>query len=71
MTFTSLEQRTRYRDRLENGCHGCDFDEAEGGLMNHCDECCRWLTEHAYEMFVIRMEWPDLYDTSNPSLEPK
>lgn len=26
------------------GCPHCDHDEAEGGLVNHCDDCCRRIT---------------------------
>jgi len=26
---------------LDNTCPHCDYDEAEGGLLNHCDACCR------------------------------
>ncbi len=49
-------------ERLEDGCSSCDFDEAEGGLVDHCDTCCRWLTTQAYELFVVRMDWPEGYD---------
>ncbi len=58
----SCVTKAMFIERLEDGCSGCEFDEAEGGLVNHCDTCCRWLTTQAYELFVIRMEWPEGYD---------
>lgn len=40
-----------FRTLLEEGCHqGCDYDEAEGGLLNHCDRCCRKIAEFAVQM---------------------
>jgi hypothetical protein len=33
------------------GCPHCDYDEAEGGLMNHCDACCRRVTALTWELF--------------------
>ena len=26
---------------LDNTCPHCEYDEAEGGLVSHCDSCCR------------------------------
>lgn len=52
----------RFIKQLEEGCSTCEFDEAEGGLMDHCDKCCRQITTMAYEILVINMEWPELYD---------
>jgi methionyl-tRNA synthetase len=26
---------------LDHTCPHCEYDEAEGGLVNHCDVCCR------------------------------
>lgn len=26
------------------GCPHCEYDEADGGLFNHCDDCCRRIT---------------------------
>lgn len=41
------------RERLADGCHrGCDYDEAEGGLVSHCADCQHWITSLAYMMFV-------------------
>ena len=28
----------------ETCCSACDYYEAEGGLFNHCDKCCRAIT---------------------------
>lgn len=32
------------RREFESGCPHCEYDEAEGGLFNHCDQCCRRIT---------------------------
>lgn len=37
---------------LLDGCSGCDFDEAEGGLFDHCTKCKHQITTDAYELFV-------------------
>lgn len=31
------------------GCRGCEYDEADGALFNHCDKCCRRITTLAWE----------------------
>lgn len=38
--------------RLIEGCRGCDFDEAEGGLVDHCAECKHAIVTDAYELFI-------------------
>ena len=39
---------------LRDGCHrGCDYDEAEGGLFNHCDKCCRRIATLVYQELII------------------
>lgn len=38
---------------LLDGCGTCRFDEAEGGLEDHCDSCCRKLTALAHQLFVV------------------
>ena len=30
------------------GCPSCDYDEAEGGLVCHCDKCCFRVTTYAW-----------------------
>lgn len=56
MDATSAEYRKQFVKLLEDGCHqGCDYDEAEGGLLNHCEDCCRKITAQAYELFAIQM----------------
>ena len=45
----TAKQRDVLRDRaflqaliaLDTCCMRCDYDEAEGALVNHCDACCR------------------------------
>lgn len=41
------------RKSLMAGCNGCDYDEAEGGLVNHCDACCRKITARLYGLLVL------------------
>lgn len=42
--MTSLLQR-EFNRAYNYGCSGCDFDEAEGDICNHCDKCCKILAE--------------------------
>lgn len=35
--------------KLLGGCCRCEYDEAEGGIMNHCDACCRKITAAVWE----------------------
>lgn len=37
---------------LREGCARCDFDEAEGGLVNHCRDCQRKIVTQAYEALI-------------------
>lgn len=36
------------------GCTGCEWDEAEGDLVDHCAKCQRRVTTLAYELFIGR-----------------
>lgn len=38
----------RIKDETEKGCSKCEYDEADGGLFNHCDTCCRRITTFAW-----------------------
>lgn len=31
----------RWQRVWDNGCSTCDFDEAEGGIVDHCRACTR------------------------------
>lgn len=43
-----------FRRLLLEGCHrGCDYDEAEGGILNHCKECQKAIVESAYTIFAM------------------
>lgn len=45
--------------RLLSGCNHCDWDEAEGLLMDHCNACCRKVTQYAFtqiQLIVSRQE---------------
>jgi hypothetical protein len=33
---------------LDNTCPHCDYDEAEGALVNHCDACCRKIVRELW-----------------------
>ena len=37
--------------RALRGCGGCDWDEAEGGLVDHCAACQRQITTIALGLF--------------------
>lgn len=49
MSFTSDKEKAdeALRKALE-GCSGCEYDEAEGGLINHCNKCCREIAGAAW-----------------------
>ena len=32
-----------------NGCPHCTYDEAEGGIINHCTACCHLVTTAAWK----------------------
>lgn len=38
------------KELSETSCPGCDFDEAEGGLVSHCDDCCRRIVKSLWAM---------------------
>ena len=42
------------RKLSETCCGHCDYDEAEGGLMDHCDKCCRKITTKLWEITHAR-----------------
>lgn len=45
------------RHAVLQGCAYCDTDEAEGGVLNHCDGCCRRITTQLYAL-LVRGELP-------------
>jgi hypothetical protein len=56
----------RWIKLLEHGCADCDVDALDGNIV-HCHQCEERITEWAYELCVIRMEWPELYDDPKPA----
>jgi hypothetical protein len=34
---------------VELCCSKCDYDEAEGALINHCDACCRVIVQKLWK----------------------
>ena len=40
------------RRELVSSCGHCDFDEAEGELMNHCAACKTRIVRTLYELLV-------------------
>lgn len=40
MQYLSMTTKT-IKKILSTCCPHCEYDEAEGGLINHCDKCCR------------------------------
>jgi hypothetical protein len=46
------------RDVLRSSCVLCDFDEAEGDVVNHCDVCCRRITTELWALFMLGRKPP-------------
>lgn len=42
----------RMRAALQ-GCGECEYDEAEGGIMDHCPKCKLKVTQLAWDFFVV------------------
>lgn len=40
------------RNVVSSSCGRCDFDEAEGELMNHCADCRARIVRTFYELLV-------------------
>lgn len=38
--------------KLLKGCQRCDYDEAEGVLIDHCAECRRKVTLFAWKTYM-------------------
>lgn len=47
-----MTERVARFSRLLEGCSGCEYDEAEGGLFNHCSKCQHEIVTLAYELIV-------------------
>lgn len=43
---------------LGTSCRKCDFDEAEGVLIDHCDECCRRIVGLIWERTYLSKDAP-------------
>jgi hypothetical protein len=53
MSNQSTDERvTKLYVRLRDGCGSCSFDEAEGALVDHCDECLHAIAQLAYALIV-------------------
>lgn len=47
----SAEQILAYVKKVsEHCCMRCSYDEAEGALTSHCDNCCRQITKKVWEL---------------------
>ena len=57
-----------FRTYLKDGCSGCEFDEAEGGLLNHCAACQLLITSLAYGIFVL--ERYQIVAPTSPAVQP-
>lgn len=44
------EFRTAVERVLWSSCGKCDHDEAEGGVVDHCDKCCRRIVTELHGM---------------------
>ncbi len=51
----------RFLRLLECGCINCN-PSGDPDEIDHCELCCKRITEMAFELVVIRMDWPELYD---------
>jgi hypothetical protein len=51
-------------------CPHCEFDEAEGDLIDHCDRCCRRIAVAVGRMLSIkrRRKRVGTYDSTMPKL---
>jgi hypothetical protein len=38
------------RQWTETSCNKCDYDEAEGTLLDHCDDCCHRIVTECYRI---------------------
>lgn len=47
-----LSKPEEFEMKVAAGCPWCEFDEAEGGLFDHCKDCQQEITAAAYELFV-------------------
>lgn len=49
-TKTLSKKAVRVLSNILEGCHRCEFDEAEGDIVDHCADCCRrgmaWAYQH-------------------------
>jgi hypothetical protein len=45
------DTRTAALRKALEGCERCDLDEAEGGVIDHCDNCRFNITSEAYALF--------------------
>lgn len=63
MTFLrkSTDRRQKSLQRLFNrarkkltatSCMACDYDEAEGILIDHCKECCHKIVREMWQAFI-------------------
>lgn len=50
------------RNEVLETCPGCDYDEAEGGLIDQCDDCKR--RNGAKGSLMVQGEWHDAYNTT-------
>lgn len=43
-----LQGLIEFKAEVTKACRGCDYDEAEGGLVNHCPNCCKRIATAAW-----------------------
>ena len=49
LSLREVGKLAKFKLAVEKSCSKCTFDEAEGGLIDHCNACCRRITEAAWE----------------------
>ncbi len=52
------DQEFKALHEVLQGCSGCTYDEAEGGLVDHCPTCQRKVTEAAWVYVSKELEIP-------------
>lgn len=58
----------RARKVLQTCCPHCDYDEAEGILLDHCKDCCHKIVTELWQAFYISSDAQ--HASAKPRLRP-
>ncbi len=53
--MTPIERAKSELVAVLHGCSCCEYDEADGVLMNHCDKCCREVTAASWKFMALAL----------------